>query len=124
VSSGGNDYGEERTWFVRPSFLLTPTDTTEIVLRGEHGKITGDGGVVQSTSVYGGVDTGPGSEGSIDIAWDQAVLEANWDVGPGRFTGVLGWRDLEHVGFTDIDGLTDVLFHGGVKTLQDQFSAE
>lgn len=123
-TTGGKDYGEERTWFVRPSFLFTPTDTTEIVLRFEHGKTTGDGGVVQNTSRYGGFDTGPGSEGSIDIAWDQAVLEANWDVGPGRLTGVFGWRDLEHLGETDIDGLSDVLFHGGIKTLQDQFSGE
>lgn len=125
-TSGGDGYGEEETWFVRPSFLLTPTDNTELLLRLEHGSTTGDGGVVQQMSRYSGFDTGPGSEGSVDITWDQAVLEANWDVafGDGKITGIFGWRDLEHSGYTDVDGLPDVLFHAGVKTFQDQLSGE
>jgi len=126
LATGGNDYGEDETFFVRPSFLLTPTDDTEIVLRLEHGETRGDGGVVQNMARYGNFDTGVGSEGTADIRWDQAFLEINWNVafGDGKVTNIFGWRDLEHFGYTDIDGTPQVLFHGGVKTLQEQFSNE
>lgn len=126
IASGGSNYGEDRTFFVRPSFLLTPTDNTEILLRLEHGETNGDGGVVQNMGRYQNFDTGVGSEGSVDIRWDQAFLETNWKVafGDGMVTNIFGWRDLEHVGYTDIDGMPQVLFHAGVKTLQDQISNE
>ncbi|HLS81269.1 MAG TPA: TonB-dependent receptor [Steroidobacter sp.] len=126
VVTGDSDYGAERTVFVRPSFLLTPTDNSEFLLRLEHGETTGDGGVVQNTDFYKDFDTGVGSQGSVDIQWDQVFLEANWDVafGNGKITNIFGWRDLEHSGYTDVDGQQALLFHGGIRTLQEQFSNE
>lgn len=126
LATSGDDYGEDETFFVRPSFLLTPTDDTEIVLRLEHGETRGDGGVVQNMAFYRNFDTGVGSEGTADINWDQAFIEFNWNVafGDGKVTNIFGWRDLEHVGYTDVDGTPQTLFHGGTKTLQEQFSNE
>lgn len=126
LASGGHDYGEDETFFVRPSFLLTPTDDIELVLRVEHGETRGDGGVVQNMAYYRNFDTGVGSEGTVDINWDQAFLEFNWNVafGDGKITNIFGWRDLDHFGYTDIDGTPQVLFHGGTRTQQEQFSNE
>ncbi|AMN46747.1 hypothetical protein ACG33_06475 [Steroidobacter denitrificans] len=125
-TTGGNDYGEEETFFVRPSFLLTPSDDTEIVLRLEHGETRGDGGVVQNMAFYRNFDTGVGSEGTVDINWDQIFIEFNRNVafGNGKITNIFGWRDLDHYGYTDVDGTPQVLFHGGTRTLQEQFSNE
>jgi len=125
-ATSGSHYGEGKTFFVRPSVLFTPSENTEVLLRYEHGEISGDGGVVQNTQYYHGFDTGVGTEGNTDIRWDQAILETNWKVpfGNGKITNILGWRDLDHVGLTDVDGLPQVLFHAGVRTLQEQISNE
>lgn len=126
TASGGSDYGEDRTFFIRPSILLTPSENTEVLLRYEHGETSGDGGVVQNTSLFRDFDTGVGSEGSVEIRWDQAIVETNWKVGfgDGKITNILGWRDLQHDGLTDVDGTPQLLFHGGVRMLQDQLSNE
>lgn len=125
-ATGGSHYGEDRTFFVRPSILFTPSENTEVLLRYEHGEMRGDGAVVQNTQYYHGFDTGVGTEGYTDIRWDQAILETSWKVpfGDGKITNILAWRDLEHDGLSDVDGLPQVLFHGGVRTLQDQLSNE
>jgi len=126
VATPGSNYGEDRTYLVRPSLLYTPTEALELLVRYEHGKTHGDGGIVQNMAVFDEFDTGVGTEGSTDIRWDQVMVEANWKVpfGDGTITNIFGWRDLEHVGLTDVDGLAQVNFHGAMKVLQDQYSNE
>ncbi len=51
-------------------------------------------------------------------------LKAEWDIGPGTLTNILGYRDYEAVTGGDIDSLPAFIFHSDTDTAQDQISNE
>ncbi|MEA1618948.1 TonB-dependent receptor [Erythrobacter sp. T5W1-R] len=51
-------------------------------------------------------------------------LTATWNVGPGTFTNVFGWRKFDGTTRGDIDATPVFLFHSNTETAQEQFSNE
>ncbi|HEX7782619.1 MAG TPA: TonB-dependent receptor [Sphingobium sp.] len=125
-SSVSNHYGESETFVIRPQLRIKPTSETELILRYEHGKITGDGAVWQNATFSTGFDTAANDEGATNLRWDQFIAEANIDVafGDGRITNIFGWRDVGQYSRTDLDGRPLIQFHADIRFDQDQISNE
>ena len=126
TSSVSNNYGEGETFIIRPALRITPSSTTELLLRYERGKITGDGAVWQNATFSSGFDTAANDEGATDVRWDQFIAEANIDVafGNGRITNIFGLRDVGQYSRTDLDGRALTQFHAEIGFDQNQLSNE
>ncbi|GFE80154.1 TonB-dependent receptor [Steroidobacter agaridevorans] len=124
----GEDFGQSKTWLVRPSLSWTPTDGSELLLRYEHGDITGDGPAGQNRALYArdSFDFQMNYDGYSDVQWDQAIAELNIDVsfGDGVITNILGRRDYTGGSGTDVDATINTAFHSRTLTEQDQLSEE
>jgi iron complex outermembrane receptor protein len=122
--------GALETTLVRPSFVWTPTDNTDVFLSVEIGKTEGDGAVwtnvtQQRDGDIANFSTSADEIGFTDIEWTQVVLEFNIaEVGNGTLTNILGTRDLEARSGADIDGIYFPLFTVPGITDQDQISNE
>ncbi len=126
--AGDDSHGDARTRLIRPVFVVTPDDYTEIILRYEHGEAEGDGPAAQNRAFWDRDDFkfAINEKGEYDNSWDQAIVEVNRDVNflEGRFTNILGWREYNNTGVSDIDATTSTLFHAGFETQQEQVSNE
>jgi len=134
----GSDHGASETSLIRPALRYAPNDSTEILLRYEHGQLDGDGPASQNHAnglgIPGAVvnfdrdefDFSIDEPGFIDAEWDQATIEANFDVswGGGTVTNIFGWRQYEADTLSDIDSTPAFLFHAPSQFEQEQFSNE
>ncbi len=123
---GGNNYGEERTTVIRPTIVYEPNDRFNLRATYEYGRTRGDGGVNQNYGRFSGFTLNVDNEGSTDLDWHQATVEANLNVdfGNGTITNLFGYRKVDHTGITDIDGTPNWVFLGTLATDQKQFSNE
>jgi iron complex outermembrane receptor protein len=137
-TGGTEDFGESETYIIRPALKFNPSPNSELILKFETGKITGDGPAGQSHTNGSGVDgqivnfsresfdLSIDEGGSIRNKWSHAIAEFNLDVafGDGTITNIVAWREFTQEGTSDIDSTPAFLFHADFLTDQDQFSNE
>ena len=121
--------GEMETTLVRPTLVWTPNDTTDITLILEFGSTEGDGAVWanvtdQRAGTLPEFTTTADEIGFTEIDWYQSTLELNFDAFGGRFTNILGYREVEADSAADIDGTLLPIFSAPGFTTQDQISNE
>lgn len=125
---GDDSHGDARTRLIRPVFVITPDDYSEIILRFERGDAEGDGPAAQNRAFFDRDDFkfSINETGFYDNAWNQAIIEYTRDVNflEGRITNIAGWRTYDSEGVSDIDASPMTLFHAGFETQQEQFSNE
>jgi iron complex outermembrane receptor protein len=113
---------------VRAAFDFSPTDTFDAILRFDHGESDGDGPASQNAGLFSAdsFDFAIDEPGFYDASWDQAILEASWDVGfgDGQVVNILGWREYENNTNGDIDSSPIHIFHALSNTDQSQWSNE
>ncbi|AOS98553.1 Pesticin receptor precursor [Microbulbifer aggregans] len=145
--TGEDDLGASDTWFLRPSFSVELSETAELLVRMEHGRMDSDGVVAQNRGALAvnfpayplfGVDVSgwDNSDDSFEVAqnergyqedeWSQVITEFNQDVafGNGTVTNILAWREYDAVGLGDIDSLPITAFHANTRVEQSQLSNE
>jgi iron complex outermembrane receptor protein len=124
----GEDHGAADTTIVRAAFDFSPTDTFDAILRFDHGESDGDGPASQNAGLFSAdsFDFAIDEPGFYDASWDQAILEASWDVGfgDGQVVNILGWREYENNTNGDIDASPIHIFHALSNTDQSQWSNE
>jgi len=133
-----DDHGADETWAVRPILRWQPSTGVDITLIGEHGKTDGDGVASRfiedpNQLLYqqgvreprGGAEKLSINErGDTRIRWDQVVLDANFDVGPGTITSITGYRDISYYSLGDTDGSERDVARAINEMDQHQFSEE
>ncbi len=139
LSNGSKEqFGQSDTTIIRPALTWTPTDSTEVTFKYEHGEFEGDGPAAQSHTNGSGVDGQIVNfdRDSFDFAisdgtfneseWDNLVIETNIDVdfGEGQITHILGYRQYESLAISDIDATPAALFHAEFGVDQEQYSNE
>ncbi len=117
------------TTLIRPTFVWTPNDTTDVTLIWENGKSEGDGAAWTSVSLQQAgllpeFTTVLNDIGFTDIDWNQVTLEVNVDMGRGTLTNILGYREVDAKSATDVDGINIPIFFVPGFTDQDQISNE
>lgn len=124
----GSEYGEDKQFIVRPVLRLTPSDSVEILIRGEHGEAKGDGPATQNHALFSrnSHDFIVGEAGFYDNEWNSASIEANIDVGfgDGTITNIAAWREFKGDTLSDLDGIPTLAFNIGTYTDQEQWSNE
>jgi iron complex outermembrane receptor protein len=136
------DQPETKTLIVKPTFVLTPTDSFEISLLGSYFRVKGGsaasrafipetGRLLRAQTEFGYFPPEDEYEINHDLVGRNftesktMVLEANYDAGHGLFTGLLGYRDIEYDNTLDVDGTPFTLLHfPDNEESGDQFSAE
>lgn len=135
-------------WSVRPTIVLKPASNLSITVLGEYSKQTGNGGpggriatpqlgysvalpsnlpqLFGYTPASGKFNVNLDNIGAVDLATGRIVGEVTWDVGPGVFTSITGWRKVDFQGTSDSDGTPFALlqFPKGNRTRSTQFSEE
>jgi iron complex outermembrane receptor protein len=114
----------ENVWTIRPIVVWEPSDDLEITLIGEY--VDGDYGGNASRILLArdplteglgytppefGFSTDHNATGDTTMKTKRAVLEVNWDVGPGTLTSVSGYREVDYVTNGDNDGTPFTLLH-------------
>ena len=111
--------GKSETTIIRPSITFKPNDSSSHTLLVEYADQEGDGTVVQSNALTKhNVD----QDGTItDVEWTRVMFESTWDVsfGDGTITNILGWRDLDALVGSDVDGTSTRAIHF-IQTLEQQ----
>ncbi len=133
----GRKQGREGSIVARPILRWRPSAGVDITTILEHGKIYGDGPTVRVLNDPATLATGMGlleprgveeltqnDPGRSDIEWNQVVLEANWNVGPGTIVSITGYRDVSYAAFGDTDGTPVDIARGYNWMKQHQFSEE
>ncbi|MBT8422532.1 MAG: TonB-dependent receptor, partial [Gammaproteobacteria bacterium] len=144
TGSSPRNGGKLETKIIRPTLVLTPSDTVEMTFIAEHGELEGDGaqwtvvdGNLPSAALGGlpaivGVRDGGQSEfttnsndyGFAEVDWDSLTFELNIDFAGGTLTNIFGWKDVEQASATDVDGTYLPAFVAVGETSQDQWSNE
>ena len=127
--TNSTDVGEMDTTLIRSTFVLTPTDESDITFIWENGNSEGDGAAwtsvdLQKAGVIPEFTTLLNDIGFTDIEWNQGTLEVNVDMGRGTLTNILGYREVEANSATDVDGIQVQIFFVPGFTDQDQISNE
>ncbi|MBC8191559.1 MAG: TonB-dependent receptor, partial [FCB group bacterium] len=127
-----SDLGDERTWLLRPMLTWKPTANLEVTLITEFSDFEGDG--VPNRLIKDRRSTNNPSSSSkkfttdmmpeVDYHSEQAVLDINWDIGPGKLTSITGYRQYKAPAEIDADSQDSAIFHGSLTSQQDQFSEE
>lgn len=125
----GDKAGKMKTLFGRTAWVWNVSDQLEAILRAETGQSDGQGAPwtrvsLQQDGSWEDFTTQTDESGKTEIQWDQLILEANYQIGSGTLTNILGWRDLSSVSTADIDGSDWQLFTATGDTKQDQISNE
>jgi iron complex outermembrane receptor protein len=124
----GSQFGASQMNVQRLAFSGSPLEDLEMVLRLEHGESESDGPASQNHArdERGTFDFSIDNRGYAVGEWDQATVEANWDVdlGGGTITNIFGWRDYTGLSSSDIDARPVHGFHARAVNLQEQFSNE
>lgn len=125
----GDDAGALETTFFRTAWVWKASDDLELIFRGETGTTEGDGAAWtrvdnQKNGQWDEYTTQMDEAGDTDIEWDQAIIEANYELSNGTITNIVGWRDLSAYSAADVDGSDLQLFTVAGTTEQDQISNE
>ena len=124
----GSNYGETTTWIVRPSIKWEPTDSFNIILRGEAGKLFGEAFPTQNRAFFDrhSFDFAIDLLNPSRVRWNMITSEANLDVafGNGTITNVAGWRRVRHFNDTDTEGAPGVGFHAIQDFTTEHYSDE
>lgn len=124
----GSQFGASQLNVQRLAFSGSPLEGLDLILRLEHGESESDGPAGQNHAIYerGSFDFAINNRGFATGVWDQATLEANWDVdlGGGTITNIFGWRDYDGRSGSDIDATPNNGFHARALNLQEQYSNE
>ncbi|WP_317930405.1 TonB-dependent receptor [Halioxenophilus sp. WMMB6] len=124
----GSDVGASETLVVRPALEWMPTDSSDVLLRYEHGDVDGDGAVPQDQSdpSLTGFKVRYDEVGYNKVEWDQFTVEANVDVGfgDGTITNIAGWRALDVDNRNDVDATATPFLDFFTVINQEQFSNE
>ncbi len=127
--ASGDDVGKRITKFARGTLVWDVNDDLALTFITENGRMDGDGAVWTNREDFnsGALDsdeTSQDEEGFTDMDWQQYTLEANWDVGSGVITNILGYREINAASRTDVDSQSTPLFNVPGTTKQNQFSNE
>lgn len=134
----GEEHGAAQTTLIRGAYEFQPNDRINAILRYEHGESDGDGPASQNGGLFDedSFDFAIDEPGFYDAEWDQAILEASFDVdfGDGEIVNILGYREYSNNTLGDIDasdipdrpelGLPPFFFHALSTTDQSQWSNE
>lgn len=122
----GSQFGGSDTRIYRGALRFTPTENLEFLLRVEQGNIEGDGPAGQNHAIYSrdSFDFAINNPGFVASDWEQAIFEANWDVGHGTITNITSWRTYLGLSGSDIDATTNTSFHARAVVEQEQWSNE
>lgn len=131
--NGGGRVGASETTLIRPAISYR-NDTFDATLIVENGSIDADGLAAITFEADGQQILDPFADritlqdqrGFSELDWTQVTLETNANLWGGKATGILGFRDLEQDGISDVDGFTGARFHfaDGTGLEQDQASLE
>lgn len=133
----GSDFGALEQTMFRPVVVWTPSDDLEVVLRYEHSETEGDGPAAQSHTSGGGLVGTPvnfdrdshkfsvNTRGFQETTTDFIAFEVNWALGENStLTNIMGYRDYEGDGLSDIDAQPVSLFDAASQLQATQFSNE
>jgi iron complex outermembrane receptor protein len=123
----GRSVGRDKTWFLRPTIVLQPTDSVEITFIGETGLSHGDGPVVRNpagTVRSKDFETASNFAGKNRLKHNSATVEVNVDAGSGRITNIFGYRDFTSISTFDVDASSQSVYNLSYFTKQNQFSNE
>jgi iron complex outermembrane receptor protein len=147
TSSTGNQV-KANIWSIRPTVVITPTTDLTVTLLGEYTHQTGTGGsggrvasralgynvpvspnfltLLGYTPPTGKFDINLNEQGNVDLKATRLVGDISWDVGPGVFTSISGYRKVEYAGAFDGDATPFPLFEfpDGNQTNSKQYSQE
>lgn len=126
LANNNENFGKAETIIGRTALAFRPTDTSEILVRYEHGDSDGDGPAAQNHGIYDrdSFDFAIDEEGSYSLKWDMASAEINIDFENGSLTNIAAWRKSESSSLGDIDATPSFLFHAPAATSAEQFSNE
>jgi len=137
----GEPFGEDRTAIFRAAITAQPLSALEITAhppglaryrfglgRYERGLSEGDGPAAQNRGFFDRdtFDFSIDERGLHDNEWDQAIVEADLDVGfgDGVVTNIFGWRRYDQDTLADIDSTPEFIFHSATFLRQEQISNE
>jgi iron complex outermembrane receptor protein len=128
----GGRQGAARSLLVRPALTYNGASFNGAAIF-EYGKMNTDGVGGQVFNIDGIPVGNPyhkrltyqNDNGDNDLKWVNAMLEGNWDLGDGVLTSVFGYRDVEQVVSSDVDGWSNTRIHFRDTAFdQDQTSLE
>ena len=124
-SFDGSNQGAAETYILRGALEARLGDLT-LTGKIDYFDSDGDGPAAQNRGRF--------ERDTFDLAIDNrgfytnetinASLTAEWDIGPGTLTNILGYRDYQATTDADIDATALFLFHSNTETEQDQISNE
>jgi iron complex outermembrane receptor protein len=122
----GASFGRNVTDIYRGALRFTPNAGVDVTLRAEQGNENGDGPTAQNHALFrrGSFDFSINNPGYTRTDWEQAILEANWRLGPGHITSISGWRDTSMGWAADIDSTPTFVFHTRILNIAEQTSEE
>ncbi len=124
----GKKIGGSETLIVRPVLRLQPSDSFDLILRYEHGRIRGDGPAVTNHGLFprDSFRVNQNFAGFIKSDWDQGTAELNIDTGfgDGKITNIAAVRALNNDSGADVDGSPATNLHSRNNIRQWQFSNE
>ncbi|MBV1876649.1 MAG: TonB-dependent receptor [Pseudomonadales bacterium] len=138
------DTGDQTSEFFRGTLVYTPNDTMDFTFILEDGKTEGEQVPVQNAFIPGGpaisfdnpitpdnssFNVSHDFKGLSEVEWTQFTFETGVDLGSGRLTNIMAYREVESLSFTDLDGISvadggRTQLAGIYKVEQHQFSNE
>ncbi len=124
--NGNDDLGASKTSLVRTAITFIPNDSSELMLKYEHGQSKGGGVVSQNRALFehDSHKVSFDEEGFYDYSWDFLNATYTMDLGSGVLTNIIGWRALEEEAKIDVDGTPLNGFVSPSHTHSEQFSEE
>jgi len=122
-----DDLGATETELIRGSLLWDISDDASFWLKYETMEQDGRPSPSQNQANFHGKDEDRVSlnyEPDVSLEYETLLTELNWDIGPGRLTNILGWREQESNAGTDIDSTRFTRFHTGGAIEADNWSNE
>ncbi len=129
----GDDIGDATTVLLRPMLTWKPNKELEITVIGEFSKYDGDAVAVRMLKDKVFSTPRPSSDRDLmtdmmprsDYHTERVVVDVNWDIGPGKFTSISGWRQIALNNEVDGDATGNHVLHFLNSSIeQDQFSEE
>jgi len=112
---------------IRASLLWDMSDDASLWVKYETMEQDGRPSPSQNQANFFGKDDNRVSinfETDVRLEYETLLTELNWDIGPGRLTNILGWREQDSNGGTDIDSTRSTRFHTGGAIEADNWSNE
>jgi iron complex outermembrane receptor protein len=121
----GSNHGAAQTTILRGALEGRFGDLT-LTAKADYFESDGDGPSAQNRGQFDrdSFDFAIDFPGFYDNEIITTSLTAEWDIGPGTLTNVLGYRSYEATTGGDIDALPVFVFHSDTDTDQDQISNE